>query len=74
MSTLIDENKDNESDIEFEIGEEDYGFLVDSEGNLKTVFGPTEMLGEPPKNVQKILKIFGITNGDLISHSSTTLH
>ena len=72
MSTLINEN--NESDSEFEIAEEDYGFLVDSEGNLKTVFGPTEMLGEPPKNVQKILKIFGINNGDLMSQVSVTLH
>lgn len=74
MSTLIDENTDNEIDDEFNIADGDYGFLIDSDGNLKTVFGPSEMFGIPPKSVQKILKIFGINSSSVMCQESVTLH
>ncbi|CAB4221480.1 hypothetical protein UFOVP1636_326 [uncultured Caudovirales phage] len=65
-----------ESDAEFgdlDIGEEDYGFLIDSEGNLKTVFGPTDLFEVAPKTVLKILKIFGLDESSITSNN-VTLH
>ena len=45
-----------------DIGEDDYGFVFDSEGNVKFVFVPDNLPFKPPKNIFKILKILGITD------------
>jgi hypothetical protein len=59
--------------IEDEIGEEDYGFVFDAEGNLKFAFIPEVVPDKPPKNIQKIMKILGVIdlaqfNEDLTIH------
>lgn len=56
-----------------EIGEEDYGFVFDAEGNLKFVFVPEILPDKPPKNIAKIMKIIGVIdlaqfNEDLTIH------
>ena len=43
-----------------EIEDEDYGFVFDSEGNLKFAFVPEFLPDKPPKNIQKIMKILGV--------------
>lgn len=43
-----------------EIGEEDYGFILGPNGELKSVFMPDVVPFKQPKNIQKILKIFGV--------------
>jgi hypothetical protein len=65
---------DNDDLTEFNIDENDFGFLIDGEGNLKTVFGPNDLFGEPPEAVQKILDMFGVTSAELALRSGTTLH
>jgi hypothetical protein len=59
---------------EFDIAEDDFGFLIDSDGNLKTVFGPDVLYDTPPENVQRILDMFGVNSSDLIARSGVTLH
>ena len=59
---------------EFDISEDDFGFLIDGEGNLKTVFGPGALYDAPPENVQRILDMFGVDSSELISRSGVTLH
>lgn len=59
---------------EFDIAEDDFGFLIDSNGNLKTVFGPNALYDAPPENVQRILDMFGVDSSDLIARSGVTLH
>jgi hypothetical protein len=59
---------------EFDIAEDDFGFLIDSDGNLKTVFGPNALYDTPPENVQRILEMFGVNSSDLIARSGVTLH
>ena len=59
--------------IEDEIGDEDYGFVFDAEGNLKFAFIPEVVPDKPPKNIQKIMKILGVIdlaqfNEDLTIH------
>jgi hypothetical protein len=56
-----------------EIGEEDYGFVFDSEGNLKFAFVPEVLPDKPPKSIQKIMKLLGVIdlqqfNEDLTLH------
>ena len=59
--------------IEDEIGEEDYGFVFDAEGNLKFAFIPEFPPDKPPKNIQKIMKILGVI--DLAQfHEDLTIH
>ena len=58
----------------FDIDENDFGFLIDGEGNLKTVFGPNDSFTAPPEAVQKILDMFGVSSTDLAMPIGTTLH
>jgi hypothetical protein len=54
-----------------EITDDDYGFIFDAEGNLKSVFLPDNVPFKTPKNIAKILKIFGITDLDNIDNTQT---
>ena len=45
-----------------DIGEDDYGFVFDAEGNVKFVFVPDGMPFKPPKTILKIMKILGVTD------------
>jgi len=64
----------DESAYEYnDIGEEDYGFVFDAEGNLKYAFIPEVLPDKPPKSIQKIMKILGVIdlqqfNEDLTLH------
>jgi hypothetical protein len=56
-----------------DIGEEDYGFIFDSDGNLKYAFIPEIVPDKPPKNIAKIMKILGVI--DLAQFSNDlTIH
>lgn len=43
-----------------DIGDDDYGFIFDSNGNLKYAFIPEIVPDRPPKNIAKIMKILGV--------------
>jgi hypothetical protein len=45
-----------------EIGDEDYGFIFGPDGELKSVFLPENMPFKTPKKIQRLLKMFGITD------------
>ena len=66
---MINEEEDF-SDEEFEEG--DYGFIIDPRGNLKSMMFPEDLMEDPPKTIKKILKIFGITDINVITEK--TLH
>lgn len=68
------ENNELDDKTEFVISDDDFGFLIDSEGNLKTVFGPDELFDAPPESVQRILDIFGVDSADLIMRAGSTIH
>lgn len=63
--------------LELEEGEDldiestDIGFLLDSEGNLKTVFGPEDGFTNPNEVVAAILDILGV---DELTAPNRTLH
>lgn len=55
-----------------EISDEDYGFIFGPDGELKSVFLPTNVPFKTPKNIAKILKMFGIQDAEQLD--DTTLH
>lgn len=54
-----------------DIADSDVGFLLDKDGNLKTVFGPAAGFENPSENVAAILAILGI---DQLTAPNRTLH
>ena len=51
---------------------DDYGFIFGSNGELKSIMFPEELMGSPPAKILKILKIFGIKDLHLLE--PRTLH
>ena len=45
-----------------EIGDEDYGFIFDKDGNVKYVFVPDHLPFKPPKTIARVMKILGVTD------------
>lgn len=72
-------NKEKEQDIieniddDFEeYDERDFGFIISPEGELKSIMFPENLMDDPPKEIKRILKIFGIK--DLNDITPKTLH
>jgi hypothetical protein len=71
-------NKNTISEVELDLEEDDeydpsdYGFIISADGELKSVMYPEEFLGEPPEEIQLILKLFGIT--DITALEPRTIH
>jgi hypothetical protein len=72
MSKLSEELAIEDGLYDNEISDEDYGFILGPDGELKSIFLPDNMPFKQPKNVQKILRIFKIMDGEQLSNS--TLH
>ena len=66
---MINEEEDF-SDDDFEEG--DYGFIISPNGELKSMMFPEDLMEDPPKTIRKILKIFGITDINVVTEK--TLH
>lgn len=57
---------------ETDIGDDDYGFIVGPDGELKSLFMPDCRPFKTPKNIQKIFKLFNL--GDPGQLDDPTLH
>lgn len=57
--TQITEETDIDDD---DFDEGDYGFIIGANGELKTMMLPEDLMDDPPIEVKRILKIFGIRN------------
>jgi hypothetical protein len=76
MTKQILELEQDQDEIESdEIGEEDYGFIIGPDGELKHMFTPDEFLLDPPPIVKKILKLLGISDiNSLDFDGNDTIH
>lgn len=60
--------KNNEVEVEEipddddEFSEGDYGFIITAAGDLKSIVYPEDLMDDPPPEIKKILRIFGIKN------------
>lgn len=66
---LLESDIDDVDDIE----DDDYGFILDREGNLKSVFLPDDT-SEIPDKVMEILELFGIDSIESLENPTVTLH
>jgi|LauGreDrversion4_2_1035121.scaffolds.fasta_scaffold1115127_1 hypothetical protein len=57
--------------VDADIADDDYVFVISADGKLKTVLLPNDLPFLAPKNVQKILKIFGVTDIENIDFDAT---
>jgi hypothetical protein len=73
-SDICIDQTQTEDDSELDINETDYGFIVTSDGQLKTFFCPLDAKSDPPKEVLKIFKVFNITNIADVLPKSVTIH
>ena len=55
-----------------EFDDTDYGFIIKSNGSLRIMMLPEELMEDPPLEIKKILRIFGIKN--IHQLESRTLH
>lgn len=69
MNQSHEQEYDVEDIYDQEITDDDYGFIFDAEGNLKSVFLPDNVPFKTPKNISKILKIFGINDLENIDNN-----
>lgn len=60
-----------EESNEMDLDSTDIGFLLDKDGNLKSVFGPEDGFLNPNETVAAILEILGI---DELTAPNRTLH
>ena len=71
MSKLSEELAIEDGYHEEDLGEEDYGFILGPDGELKSVFLPENMPFVTPEKIQKVFELFGISDPDQVNH---TLH
>jgi hypothetical protein len=63
MSDKEEQLHEEEIDTDDEdFNDEDYGFIIGPNGELKTMMIPEDLMDDPPLEVKRILKIFGIKN------------
>lgn len=72
MSKLSEELAVEDGLYDSDIGDEDYGFILGPDGELKSLFLPDVLPFKQPKNVAKILKMFGIRDPEQLDND--TLH
>lgn len=76
MSKATEASQETEAldSYETEICDDDYGFIVAADGSLKSVFLPDSVPFKAPKNVSRILKVFGIRDISQVDTGDDTLH
>jgi hypothetical protein len=62
MSETTENNMEDFEGEEDDYDENDYGFIIGPDGELKTLMLPEDLMDDPPPKVRKILKILGIKN------------
>lgn len=71
MTKLAEELAIEDGLYDTEIEDDDYGFILGPDGELKSVFLPENIPFDVPEKLAKIFEIFGITDPN---QANTTLH
>lgn len=61
-----------EYEEEDEFSQDDFGFIIGPDGELKSVMYPEHLMEEPPEEIRMILQLFGID--DINTLENRTLH
>jgi len=73
MSKTAQQDVKEDDLYDTEISDEDYGFILGPDGELKSLFLPESVPFKTPKNIARILKVFGITDISNV-YNDQTLH
>jgi hypothetical protein len=73
MSKTAQQDVNQDDVYDTEISDDDYGFILGPDGKLKSVFLPESLPFKTPKNIARILKVFGITDISNV-YNDQTLH
>ena len=71
MTKLSEELAVEDGLYDTEIEDDDYGFILGPDGELKSVFLPDNVPFDLPEKLAKIFQLFGITDP---AQTNTTLH
>lgn len=71
MSEKYEEENDID-DLDDDFDDDDYGFIISASGSLKSIMFPENLMEDPPREIKRILKIFGIK--DIHDLGNNTLH
>lgn len=71
MSSINNDQPENDGSVDFDLGDSDYGFILSNDGQIKALIMPSTG-GPAPAVVRKIFKLLDI--GDPESFNVTTLH
>lgn len=79
MTNKIQENPTPEQEetetLDDLVGENDYGFIIGPDGEIKHILTPNEFHLEPPPVVKKILKLLGIKDINMLDFDTDgTMH
>jgi hypothetical protein len=75
--TRIEEQElEQEEALEEDISNEDYGFIIGADGEIKHIFTPNDFYLDPPPTVKKILKVLGISDINMLDfdNDDPTIH
>jgi hypothetical protein len=73
MSKTAQQDVNQDDVYDTEISDEDYGFILGPDGELKSLFLPESVPFKTPKNIARILKVFGISDISNV-YNDQTLH
>jgi hypothetical protein len=73
MSKTAQQDVNQDDVYDTEISDDDYGFILGPDGELKSVFLPESLPFKTPKNIARILKVFGIADISNV-YNDQTLH
>jgi hypothetical protein len=71
MSNRSQIEQEFDDSYETDIADDDYGFIIGPDGELKTLFLPDNVPFKAPKNIEKILKILGINDISNVDQDQT---
>lgn len=71
---VVEEEVVDDYDLNDEIEDGDYGFVIGADGTLKSMFAPDEFYLDPPSSVKKILKVLGIKDINTAWDNDITIH
>ena len=75
MSKEIEvEQEDASESFDPEIFDDDYAFILAADGSLKSIFLPNIVPFKAPKNVARILKVFGIRDISQVDTGDDKIH
>jgi len=75
MSKQIEvEQEDELESFDPEICDDDYAFILAADGSLKSIFLPNTVPFKAPKNVARILKVFGIRDISQVDTGDDKIH